>query len=193
MEHEKINELFLEVYKNSYKKILNFVFYIIKNRSDAEDITQETFYKAYNNMSKIRDLNKIDGWLKKIALHAAIDFKRNKNSNIECRYIDEFYYENFTTTKYISLNNTVDDNMKTEILEREIKNLSIPLKGIIAMRFYKGYTFPKIAEEMNININTVFTRYRKAKEMIKERCELLMKKEGYELLMEADKNDKKNK
>ncbi|WP_042142830.1 RNA polymerase sigma factor [Paucisalibacillus sp. EB02] len=61
-----------------YLDIYHFSLYFSNNKQDAEDITQETFLKAINSLSLLRDSNKAKYWLLSIARHTAIDNMRKK-------------------------------------------------------------------------------------------------------------------
>ena len=54
------------------------VFYRIRSRVDAEDITQDVFLKAFQKISSVKEAAKFRGWLFSIALNRIRDFQRKK-------------------------------------------------------------------------------------------------------------------
>ncbi len=60
------------------KKLRGYVFRILEDHQDADEVTNDTFLKAYNNREKIKYPDQLIGWLYITAKHAAIDRKRTK-------------------------------------------------------------------------------------------------------------------
>lgn len=65
---------------NTYKDLVFSLSYkMTKSREDAEEITQDTFIKAYKNLSKFKGDSKFSTWLYRIAYHTCLDaIKKNK-------------------------------------------------------------------------------------------------------------------
>jgi RNA polymerase sigma-70 factor, ECF subfamily len=61
------------------RRIFLLIYRIVGNVDDAQDLTQETFIKALQRQSQLKDLEKAGHWLSRIAANTAIDFlRRNK-------------------------------------------------------------------------------------------------------------------
>ncbi len=61
------------------RRIFLLIYRIVGNVDDAQDLTQETFIKALQRKSQLKDLEKAAHWLSRIAANTAIDFlRRNK-------------------------------------------------------------------------------------------------------------------
>ena len=61
-----------------HQEIFRMVFYRIRSRVDAEDITQDVFLKAFQKISSVKDAAKFRGWLFSIALNRIRDVQRKK-------------------------------------------------------------------------------------------------------------------
>ena len=61
-----------------HQEIFRMVFYRIRSRVDAEDITQDVFMKAFQKISSVKEAAKFRGWLFSIALNRVRDFQRKK-------------------------------------------------------------------------------------------------------------------
>jgi RNA polymerase sigma-70 factor (ECF subfamily) len=68
--------------KEQYKPIYNYVFSILRNPQDADEITNETFLKAFNERNTIKDPERIVGWLYTTAKNAAIDQLRFRQQEV---------------------------------------------------------------------------------------------------------------
>lgn len=58
---------FEKIYKENYDFIFRYLLRLSSNRSLAEELTQETFFRAYMNISRLRNENKVSVWLCQIA------------------------------------------------------------------------------------------------------------------------------
>ena len=65
--------------QQNLRRIFLLIYRIVGNVDDAQDLTQETFIKALQRRSQLKDLNKAGHWLSRIAANTALDFlRRNK-------------------------------------------------------------------------------------------------------------------
>jgi RNA polymerase sigma-70 factor, ECF subfamily len=65
--------------QHNIRRIFLLIYRIVGNVDDAQDLTQETFIKALQRQSQLKDLEKAGHWLSRIAANTAIDFlRRNK-------------------------------------------------------------------------------------------------------------------
>jgi RNA polymerase sigma-70 factor, ECF subfamily len=67
------------------RRIFLLIYRIVGNVDDAQDLTQETFIKALQRQSQLKDLDKAAQWLSRIASNTAIDFLRR---NKKCDFTD---------------------------------------------------------------------------------------------------------
>jgi RNA polymerase sigma-70 factor, ECF subfamily len=67
------------------RRIFLLIYRIVGNVDDAQDLTQETFIKALQRQSQLKDLDKAAQWLSRIASNTAIDFLRR---NRKCAFTD---------------------------------------------------------------------------------------------------------
>jgi RNA polymerase sigma-70 factor (ECF subfamily) len=61
------------------RRIYLQIYRIVRNPSDAQDLTQEAFIKAWRRREQLRDGQKADAWLSSIARNTALDFLRRKS------------------------------------------------------------------------------------------------------------------
>jgi RNA polymerase sigma-70 factor (ECF subfamily) len=62
--------------QQNLRRIFLLIYRIVGNVDDAQDLTQETFIKALQRQSQLKDLDKASNWLSRIASNTAIDFLR---------------------------------------------------------------------------------------------------------------------
>lgn len=62
--------------QQNLRRVFLLIYRIVGNVDDAQDLTQETFIKALQRQRQLRDIEKAQGWLSRIAANTAIDFLR---------------------------------------------------------------------------------------------------------------------
>jgi len=70
--NEHLRRIFVQIYR------------IVRNRADAQDLTQETFIKALQRQEQLKDEQKAAHWLSRIATNTAIDFMRRSGRASFC-------------------------------------------------------------------------------------------------------------
>ncbi|MDR3366018.1 MAG: sigma-70 family RNA polymerase sigma factor [Prevotellaceae bacterium] len=139
------------------------------NVADAEDIAQQTFAKAFENINSYSDKYAFSTWIYSIANNCCIDFmrKRRMGSTIS---IDKLVEDEDFNTQNAQLN--PEENMIAEqnmveasLLLSKLK-LKLQYRRIIELRYLKEYAYEEIAAELNIPIGTVKTHLFRAKEML---------------------------
>jgi RNA polymerase sigma-70 factor, ECF subfamily len=69
-----------EFIQANLRRIFLLIYRIVGNVDDAQDLTQETFIKALQRQSQLKDLEKAGHWLSRIATNTAIDHLRRKKN-----------------------------------------------------------------------------------------------------------------
>ena len=75
-----------ELYKKYYLKIYKYLLYLSHNQDLAEELTQETFYRAIININKFRGDCELDSWLRIIARNL---YYKNQKKNYQKVNLDE--------------------------------------------------------------------------------------------------------
>ncbi len=144
---------FNTLYKNYQKSIYNEIYKFIYNERVAEDLCQEVFVKAWNNILMYDpQKGKIYTWLINITRNHCRDYLRSKyyKNNKENINIENCSFKFFN-----------DDNHRAEINDL-LEKLPNGLTEITQLLFIQGYTQDEVAKLMQIPIGTVKTRSRQA-------------------------------
>ncbi|MDR0386273.1 MAG: sigma-70 family RNA polymerase sigma factor [Prevotellaceae bacterium] len=151
----------------------NIFYYILKmvgDKSHADDLTIESFDKAFQNLDKYNEQYAFSTWLYKIAKNCTIDFVRKRKLNsLHISYDPE---ENASINENTISSGTPnpEENMiqqqETMALMKHIESLKPKYRTLIELRYIKEYAYEEIAEELSIPLGTVKTRLFRAKNVL---------------------------
>lgn len=156
---------FDEIYHNNYNKVFTLIYTISDNWSLAEDITQETFLKAYTNIDSLREETKLPLWLSKIAYNLFLDFKRKNHLKITS--IDDHQLELKLTDFKKSINTEIEQKAMAKCIQNKLmllpENYRLPLLLDI-----QGYSNPEKADILGCTLENAKIRLHRARKKIKE-------------------------
>ncbi|MDL4842231.1 RNA polymerase sigma factor [Aquibacillus rhizosphaerae] len=177
---EKCNE-FSTIYETYYQRVYHAAWKITRDNYLAEDVVQETFIKAYNNIDRLTDDSKIGAWLSTIASRTAIDVLR-KEKRASFIPIDEVLFTNYESLKPLLL---VDKELETiwskEDIKQQIVLLSPKLQKVLLLKYQEDIKDEDIAEKLNITLSAVKTRIFRARKIMKQQLKGKEVKETKEL------------
>ncbi len=146
----------------------SFALNLTKNDEEAEDLLQDTAYKAIVNKDKFRQGTNFKAWLFTIMKNTFINnYRRKVRRNTVMDNTDNNYFIN--SSKSI-VNNDADSKILLEELNNLIDKLDENLKEPFRMHFY-GYKYQEIADKSNIPLGTVKSRIFIARNELKKLIE----------------------
>lgn len=107
---------------------------IVRNREDAEEIVQDAFVKAYQNMDAFRNKSKFSTWLYRIVFNAAIS--RTRKKSLESTDLDSFVIDNYSTDEIKENINKLDSSEQIKLVNKLIDKLP-PLEYTLINLYYK--------------------------------------------------------
>jgi len=169
-EAKKGNEKAFASLMNRYRDSIYFMLLkMVKNPSDAEDLTIEAFGKAFRNIETYTPRFAFSTWLFMIATNNCIDFIRRKKASPTPLDQVQDGIESLT----INIQSDMPDpeealinDQKIAILRKIVNQLKSPYREIIELRYYKEYSYEEISAELNIPIGTVKAQLYRAKTLL---------------------------
>ncbi len=159
----------MEMYHDA---VFNVIFRMVRNKQEAEDLTQETFIKAYNSINSFNEAYAFSTWLFKIATNHCIDFFRKRK--LVTHSLDEpiKYKDDEIKQEYATDEPTIDNEMvaieKSRIIKEAINKLPEKYRIAIILRHHEEKSYDEIAQIMNLPLGTVKARIFRAREMLKK-------------------------
>jgi len=156
---------FDRVYELYSHKLFSFVFKILKNEAEADDIVQEVFVKIWESRHNIEDYKLLNSYIFTIAYNNSIDLIRKRINNT--KYLEHLrnYSVIYTTPNSISELEFNELNTQTEKL---IANLPDRQKQVYLLHREEGLTYPEIAKQLGISKNTVENHMVKALKYLRQ-------------------------
>lgn len=154
---------FDKLYNVYYMRVYSFVMTIVRSAHIAEEITQQTFYKALNNLSKFDGTSNEFTWLCAIAKNAAMD-ELKRQSRLTPPDEDIPYSD-----KGKSVEQTAEDDILTLRLHQLLHEMEEPYKEVFSLRVFGELPFSKIGIIFGKTENWARVTYHRAKLKLQER------------------------
>lgn len=157
---------------------------LAKNQSDAEDLVQEAFAKAYRFWDKFETGSNCRAWLFKIMTNIFINQYRSKSrsplaTNIDD--IDENYLygqlagmEQTENPEQVLFSKIFDDDVK-----KAIENLPDDFRMVAVLSFLEGFSYQEIAAIADLQLGTVKSRLHRGRKILQKQLFDYAVKNGY--------------
>ena len=149
---------FEEIYNQYFKDVYKFIYSICRNEHVAEEVTQETFFKALKNIDKYNKQCKFYVWLCQIAKNTYFTIYKKNSRNEE---LSEVMLDNNLLEKMIDKESALEVYKQIHLLEE-------PYKEIFYLRTFCDLSFKEIAIIYGKQENWARIIYYRAKIKIKE-------------------------
>ena len=165
-------ELLVRRYKD---QLLNFIYRFVGNRSDAEDLVQETFLRVYKNKHYYKEIAKFSTWVYTIAGNLAKTElrrrRRHKIFSVSNFVNDERDYD--IPDQAHSPEQEVDRMLKEHVIQKAIEKLHPRFKEVIILRDIQGFAYEEISQILNIPLGTVKSRVNRGRLKLQEDLKFL--------------------
>lgn len=137
---------------------------IVKNREDAEEVAQDTFFKAYNSLKYFKGDSKFSTWLYKIAYYGALDSLKKNKRQLETTKID--ISEAYNIGSIDNALEGMEAKERVEIIKRAIQRLPGDDSVLITLYYFETLSMYEISQVMGISTNTVKVRLFRARKRL---------------------------
>jgi RNA polymerase sigma-70 factor (ECF subfamily) len=159
-------------------KILNLIMRYVRDPSEALDVAQEAFLKAYRAAPSFRGDSAFYTWLYRIAINTAKNYlvaakRRPTNLDVELQETDGFEafgkLRDIDTPEGLALTDDI-----AEAVNKAITELPDELRTAILLREIEGMSYEEIAQTMDCPVGTVRSRIFRAREAIEKHLSPLL-------------------
>lgn len=154
-----------DLYKHYIHDVYRYLLSLCKDKALAEDLTQDTFMKAYSSLAN-NPPNYLKAWLLKIAYHTFIDYVRRNKKVI---YEEPDYFSVIESSESAELD-FLKKAEKEELLTN-IKQLKPMQRNAIALCDLQGYSHKDAAAILLIKVNTLKSHIFRGRSQLKKMYE----------------------
>jgi len=167
-------------------RIIQLVNRFVKDPSEAQDVAQEAFIKAYRALGNFRGDSAFYTWLYRIAINTAKNYLMSRNrrhSDYEVDVQDAEQVENAPQLKGMETpDNELMNDQIVEAIREAIDQLPEDMRTAITLREFEGMSYEEIAGAMECPVGTVRSRIFRARESIDKKLAPLLDKKLAPLL-----------
>lgn len=140
------------------------------NREDAEDLTIETFVKAFGNLSQYTSDYAFSTWLFRIATNHCIDFIRKRKKNVLNKDGNEDLGNPDKLENLQDLSGSPDESLirgqKVAIVRQVVDRLKPRYQKLVRLRYFEEKSYDEIAVELNLPLGTVKAQLFRARDLL---------------------------
>lgn len=150
----------MQVYHLYYKAMYNTALRIVKDRFEAEDLMQESFLKAFNDLPTLHDLSTFTAWLKRIVVNKGINSLRQKAT-----------YDGFVD----GLETATELEPEKQDLPYSVQDIKAAMEAlpdgyrvVLSLYLFEGFDHEEIAEILSISSSTSRSQYNRGRNQLKQ-------------------------
>lgn len=176
--HEQ-EDRFKDLMEASYRKVFSLAYRLSGSRTDAEDLTQEAFLRAYRGFDRYQGDRPFENWIFRIVTRLYLDLRRRTNRRVHTVSFDAplrpdgtddgVYFESADSSPSPEAR-LVEQHFSPE-LEASLSALSPEQRSLILMADVQQIPYAEIAEKLNAPVGTIRSRLHRAHRQLRQSIE----------------------
>jgi len=152
---------FEDIYRHYSSYVYTLSYRVVGNAEDAEEVAQDVFVKIYKNLRKFKFGSALKTWIYRITANEAINFVKRNNKKRKINY-------HIADLENIARSPEVDEGLEDakDVVRSMLRVLPVEQRACVVLRNMQGLKYDEIAKVLKINVNTVRTRLRRAREKL---------------------------
>lgn len=154
------------------KSIFHLVMRMLSNRGDAEDLTMETFAKAFRSLPRYKPEFAFSTWLFRIATNHCIDFVRRKKLNTQSLQAplatgsgDNISWD-VADQQTLNPQDAFIRRQRIEFVQHLVTRLPAKYEKLVRLRYFEEMTYEEVAAELKVPLGTVKAQLFRARELL---------------------------
>jgi len=151
----------VERYKDA---VQNLAYRLLGNITEAEDVMQETFVRAYTQLMTYKPAHKFSTWLLSIASHLAIDQLRRRR--FLALPLEDVPFLEWIIDMGISPEQSALQGEQQDEIQSYLQRLPSKYRAVIVLRYWHDFSYEEIAQTLNLTPTLVKARLHRARELL---------------------------
>src|SRR5436853_3405694 len=165
---------FEDLVKRYDRNVFRIAQHITQNREDAEDVVQDAFLKAYQNLGQFQGQSKFYTWLVRIAVNEALMRLRRRRPERMVSLDEDVKTEDDSVPREVADWSPNPEQQYSqaelrEILERTIHGLPATFRTVFVLRDVEGLATEETGEALSLSVPAVKSRLLRARLQLRER------------------------
>jgi RNA polymerase sigma factor (sigma-70 family) len=158
---QNVFAVLVERYKDA---VQNLAYRMLGNVTEAEDVTQEAFVRAYTQLSTYKTVHKFSTWLLSIASHLAIDQLRRRR--FLALPLDDVPFLEWIPDVVVSPEQSALQGEQQDEVQKYLQRLPAKYRAVIVLRYWYDFSYEEIATALNLTQQLVKARLHRARELL---------------------------
>jgi RNA polymerase sigma-70 factor (ECF subfamily) len=173
-----MNTVFQELYEKYHQDLFQFLFYMVRNREQAEDLVQEVYIKVLKAYDRFEGKSSEKTWLFSIARHVAFDHFR-KQKGWKQRLLETFDWNTQQVQDHQPLPEEITlQNDEIKLMYKCLDKVSVDQRAVIILRFMQSLSITETAQALDWTESKVKTTQHRALKTLKGIMEQSIGEEG---------------
>ncbi len=151
----------VERYKDA---VQNIAYRMLSNATEAEDVTQEAFVRAYTQLATYKPVHKFSTWLLSIASHLAIDQLRRRR--FLALPLDDVPFLEWIVDAGTGPEQSALEGEQQDEIQGYLQRLPSKYRAVIVLRYWHDFSYEEIATALNLTPALVKARLHRARELL---------------------------
>src|SRR5256714_10102800 len=174
-------EAFSELVKRYDRNIFRIAQHITHNEEDAQDVVQDAFLKAYQNLEQFQGNSKFYTWLVRIAVNEALMKLRRRKTSKTVSIDEDVETEEGSMPREVAdwgpnPEQLYGQSELGDILQKTIQGLPQSFRTVFVLRDIEGLSTEETAEMLSLSVPAVKSRLLRARLQLRERLNRYFKK-----------------
>lgn len=158
---QDVFSVLVERYKDA---VQNLAYRMLGNATEAEDITQETFVRAYTQLGTYKPVHKFSTWLLSIASHLAIDQLRRRR--FLALPLEDVPFLEWIVDVGMSPEQSALQGEQQDEIQKYLQMLPSKYRAVIVLRYWHDFSYEEIARALSLTQPLVKARLHRARELL---------------------------
>ncbi len=158
---------FERIYQEHARKVYSLCLRMLRNPTEAEDVTQEVFLQLYRKIGTFQGASTLSTWLHRLTVNTVLMYIRHKQRKAREEFVENELLQMSIDSRQFERRDE-SSHIDRIALERAIAQLPTGYRHVLVLHDVEGYEHSEIAERLGIHVGTSKSQLHKARMKLRE-------------------------